>query len=134
MQLSNPPPSLEAGARTEGVWPVRSVAVGCALLTLSVAWFAARTRPAVPPDGSIATLAAALSDSDSAIRRQAGAALVRFGPRAAGAVPALVAALSDPDLVVRSNAGLALTSVGPAAAVPLIDTLSVSQPRARQHA
>jgi len=63
----------------------------------------------------IRAFAAALSDAESTVRREAGLQLFLRGRLAEAAIPALIAALDDPDIVVRRFAAAALSMIGPPA-------------------
>ena len=81
------------------------------------AWAAAANvkEPRVP-SGSVADLAAALSDPDATTRGLAAMALKDKGPAALPALPALEKALKDPDPNVRLMSGNAIAAIGKDAA------------------
>ncbi len=78
------------------------------------------TAPAVDPE--IQRLAAALAETDPAVRRRAAQDLATLGPEAAPALTALTAALGDRTVDVRLRAAEALGAIGPGAraAVPAL--------------
>ncbi|HWZ87122.1 MAG TPA: DUF2961 domain-containing protein [Thermoanaerobaculia bacterium] len=91
--------------------------------TGSAAWAAAaNVKEPRAPSGSVADLAAALSDPDATTRGLAAMALKDRGDAALPALPALEKALKDPDPNVRLMAGNAIGAIGrdAAPAVPAL--------------
>ncbi len=85
--------------------------------TGAAAWAAAaNAKEPKNPSGSVADLAAALSDPDATTRGLAAMALKDRGPAALPALPALEKALKDPDPNVRLMAGNAIAAIGKGAA------------------
>ena len=65
---------------------------------------------------AVPALAAALKDSNAAVRKHAAEALEKIGPAAKGAVPALAEAVRDAHTAVRKSAADALRNIGPPSA------------------
>jgi hypothetical protein len=83
---------------------------------------ASAVRPPNVPSGSVAGLAAALSDPDPVTRGLAALELRDKGVAARPALDALVAKLKDPDVIVRMMSANAIGAMGPeaASAVPAL--------------
>jgi HEAT repeat protein len=114
----------------------RVTLVGCAVAGMAVFLVARKERTAEPeaPARPVLELIDALRDDSPAVRAEAAAGLLRWGPAASPAVAALLAALRDESAVVRAHAAAALGRVGPSATVPLTRALNDENPFVRRGA
>ena len=102
-------------------------------LPIAVLLWSAGALPQSTPT-SVTSLASALADGDTAVRRNAAAALGHLGPGGAAAAPDLVGTLDDSDAVVRWNSAVALAKIGPQATGPLLRALADERVRVRRGA